>query len=393
MTRRHGQIRRRGDRKWLVSIYLGTHPDTGKRVYRSKTIHGSKKDADEYLREQLRKRDRGLLVEPARMPLSEYLDRWLSDDVAPRVRPRTLQDYRRFLDKYVRPTLGSRPLNRITPLDIQALYTSIGEQTSAHTVVHTHRPLNAALEQAVRWRYLPENPAKAVRVPREPRAKIPALTAAQAARFREEAAKVDRGFVFTFTLATGMRPGEVQALQWADCDLDAGLVRVERSMVWLKGEKDPETGKRATLWEFGEPKTARSRRPIPLPASIAAELRSHRAGQSAWKLKLGAAYVDHDLVFASDTGGPLDGQNLAHRTLKPVLEAAGLPKRFRWYDCRHTCATLLLAAGENPKVVSERLGHSTVAFTLDRYGHTLPGMQESASATMDALLSGTPASD
>lgn len=386
MSRRSGHVARRGDRKWQVRIYVGTHPDTGKRIYRAKTVHGTKKDADEYLREQLRQRDRGLLVEPARMPLGEYLDRWLRDDVAPRVRPRTLQDYRRFLDKYVRPALGSRPLNKLTPLDIQGLYTKIGEQSSAHAVVHTHRPLRAALEQAVRWRYLPENPAKGVRVPQESRAAIPALTAAEAARFREAAGAIERGFVFTFTLATGMRPGEVQALQWKDCDLEAGIVRVERSMVWLQDDPDPNTGKRRLTWRFGEPKTKRSRRAIPLPSSIAQELRAHRAAQSGWKLKLGAAYVDYDLIFASDTGGPLDGPNLAHRTLKPILKAASLPTRFRWYDCRHTCATLLLAAGENPKVVSERLGHSTVAFTLDRYGHVLPGMQSRASETLDRIL-------
>jgi len=149
MSRRSGQIIKRGDRKWLVKIFVGTDPETNKRSYRSKLIHGTKKDADEHLREQLRLQDRGILIEPARMPLGEYLDRWLRDDVAPRVRPRTLQDYRRFLDKYVRPALGTRPLNGITPLDVQALYTSIGDATSAHAVVHTHRPLNAAFERAV----------------------------------------------------------------------------------------------------------------------------------------------------------------------------------------------------------------------------------------------------
>jgi integrase len=106
------------------------------------------------------------------------------------------------------------------------------------------------------------------------------------------------------------------------------------------------------------------------------------------RLRLKGAYEDLDLVFATETGGPLDGQNLAYRTLKPILKAAGLPSRFRWYDCRHTCATLLLAAGENPKVVSERLGHATVAFTLDRYAHVLPGMQEQASGKLEAILFG-----
>jgi integrase len=175
-----------------------------------------------------------------------------------------------------------------------------------------------------------------------------------------------------------MRPGEVQALRWQDCDLNKGKITVQQNLVSLKGGK----------WEFGEPKTRQSRRTIPLPRSIAAELRAHRVAQASYRLETKVKYHDLDLVFASQTGAPLDGQNLAYRTLKPILKAAGLPRKFRWYDCRHTCATLLLAAGENPKVVSERLGHAAVAFTLDRYAHVLPGMQESASEHLERILYG-----
>jgi integrase len=206
------------------------------------------------------------------------------------------------------------------------------------------------------------------------------LSAEEVARFQAEAPKYPNGFVLTFTLATGMRPGEVQALQWGDCDLGAGSATVQRSLVHLKGGR----------WEFGEPKTRQSRRTIPLPRSVARDLAAHRASQAAYRLQIRREYEDHDLVFAGRTGTPLDGQNVANRTLKPILEAAGLPRRFRWYDCRHTCATLLLAAGENPKVVSERLGHATVAFTLDRYAHVLPGMQERATERLEGILYGSP---
>ncbi len=153
---------------------------------------------------------------------------------------------------------------------------------------------------------------------------------------------------------------------------------MRRSLVHLKGGQ----------WEIGEPKTRQSRRTIPLPRSVARELAAHRAAQAAHRLRVGTKYQDHDLVFASETGGPLDGQNLAYRTLKPILRTARLSANFRWYDCRHTCATLLLAAGENPKVVSERLGHATVAFTLDRYAHVLPGMQERAANLLEEFLFG-----
>ena len=374
-----GQIIRRGDRKWMVRVYMGTDTDTKKRRYHNKTVSGSKKDAERYLAATLRSRDLGTFVEPTRMSLNSYLDRWLEDSVKPRVRPRTLQDYNRFLDQFVRPVLGNRRLDSLRSTDIQSLYTGIGEQASAHAVVHTHRPLRAALRQAVRWQMLARNPAEDVAVPKEPRGETCALSAADVARFHAEAAKHPRGFVFTFTLATGLRPGEVQALRWKDCDLDAGSVTVKRNLVHLKGGR----------WEFGEPKTRRSCRTIPLPRSVARDLQSHRATQSARKLRLGGAVQDNDLVFANETGGPLDAQNLAYRTLKPILRAAGLPTKFRWYDCRHTCATVLLSAGENPKVVSERLGHASVAFTLDRYASVLPGMQEEASERLERILTGS----
>jgi integrase len=379
MSRRAGQIIKRGERKWLVRIYIGDHPETGKRIYRSKTIHGTKKDAERYLNSTLRDKDLGVLVEPANIALGEYLDRWLEDSVKPRVRPRTLEDYKRFLGDFVRPALGKHRLDRITPLHIQKLYKEIGEKVSTHAVVHTHRPLNAALQEAVNLRLLVLNPAKGVKVPKdEPKREMCALSAEQAAALQKKLAKRPRGFVYTFSLATGLRPGEVQALQWKDCDLKAGTIMVRRNLVHLKG----------SAWEFGEPKTKRSKRTIPLPASVTAELRTLRAKQAEQRLKVGDAYDDRDLVFAGKLGGPLDGQNLAYRVLKPALEDAKLPKQFRWYDCRHTCATLLLAAGENPKVVSERLGHATVAFTLDRYAHVLPGMQEAATAKLEAMLFG-----
>ncbi|MCR9093726.1 MAG: site-specific integrase [bacterium] len=386
MSRRSGQIRRRGDQKWLVTIYLGTHPDTGKRIYESKTVHGTKAVAEKALRQLLTQRDLGELHTPSRLPLSEYLDRWISDAVEDRVRPRTLQDYQRFLEP-VRATLGARPLNQVTPIDVQQLLKGL---PSAHGARRTHAVLRAALRQAVRWGYIATSPVDGVQAPRESRTEMLALSAAQARAFREAAKSVPRGFVFVFSMATGMRPGEVQGLRWDDCDLEAGVVCVERSLAWIDGKPDKRTGKRGKIWKLGEPKTRLSRRRIPLPASIAADLRGWRRAQLAWRLKLKRAYNDHGFVFAGELGEPIRNSNLSRRVLKPILKAAELPedlkKRFRWYDCRHTCATLLLESGVNPKIVSERLGHSTVAFTLDRYAHVLPGQQEEASAALEAAL-------
>ena len=372
-----GQIIKRGDNKWLVRIYLGADPGTGKRRYHSHSVNGTKKDAQRYRTAALRERDLGTFVEPARMDLNGYLDRWLNDAVKPRVRARTLQDYRRYLD-YVRCLLGNRRLDQITSLDIQAAYTKIGEDVSAHAVVHCHRTLRDAFGQAVKWSILARNPTDGVSVPAEPRREMCVLTPEEAMCFQAECRKHDRGLVFSFTVATAMRPGEVLGLRWQDCDLTSGAITVQQSLATLRGGK----------WEIGEPKTHQSRRTIPLPKSVTRDLIAHRAAQAEHRLRFRGVYEDLDLVFASPNGRPLNPDNLSRRTLKPVLKSAGLPRRFRWYDCRHTCATLLLAAGENPKVVSERLGHTKVAFTLDRYGHVLPGMQEKAADRLEQILFG-----
>ncbi len=139
-------------------------------------------------------------------------------------------------------------------------------------------------------------------------------------------------------------------------------------------------------WGFEEPKTDRSRGTIPLPPSVVASLARHKRHQAEERLAKGPEYKNQNMVFATSTGQPLDQINLSRRHFKPVLKAAELSNDFRVYDLRHSCATLLLAAGENPKVVSERLGHASVALTLDIYSDVLPSMQQQAAERLEAIL-------
>lgn len=174
-----------------------------------------------------------------------------------------------------------------------------------------------------------------------------------------------------------MRPEEYLALQWKDIDFSQGVVTVQRTLCWRR---------RGGGWYFGEPKTARSRRSIPLPFSVVRDLSEHKRRQAEERLKGGPSYKALDLVFATSEGGPLLSQNLFRRHFKPILRRAGLPESIRMYDLRHSCATLLLAANENPKVVSERLGHATITLTLDTYSHVLPSMQRAATEKLETML-------
>lgn len=148
-----------------------------------------------------------------------------------------------------------------------------------------------------------------------------------------------------------MRPEEYLGLQWKDIDLSTGTVTVQRALVWKR---------KGGGWTLEEPKTSKSRRTIPLSASIIGELATHRKEQLEERLKLGPAYAKHDFVFATEIGTPLLTSNLTRRHFKPILKKANLSQTIRLYDLRHTCATLLLLANVSPKVVAERLGHSTI---------------------------------
>jgi integrase len=371
-----GQIIKRGDKTWVVRIFMG-RDSNGRRRYLNKTLRGTKKDANAYLSEALTKMSAGTFVEPVKLTVNQYLDKWIETAARPRLRERTLQDYSDKLKLHVRPALGRLKVADVRPLDIQRIYSAMLERgLGARTVRYTHAIISSAFKQAIKWRMLAFSPASAVELPRLERKEMQALSPVEAARFLRAAREDKQGVVLAFALTTGMRPEEYLAMQWKDIDLERGTATVRRSIAWRKGGG----------WYFGEPKTTRSRRTIPFPASMVRLLAEHRLRQAEARLKVGPDYENNDLVFATSEGQPLNLRNLTQRNFRPTLKRAGLPETFRLYDLRHTCATLLLAANEHPKVVSERLGHASITLTLDTYSHVLPSMQQAASEKLEAIL-------
>ena len=372
-----GQLIERGERKWLIRVYLGRGPD-GKRKHFNKTIHGSKKDAQKFLNEKLHEHDRGLLVVPSRQLAREFLLEWI-DKGKPGISQRTRESYRWMLLQYVLPKIGDWRLDQLGPFEIQELYNGMTERgLSPRTVRYTHSILKSALSQAVRWRMLPGNPADLVELPKMVRKEMRALSPQEATDFLD-AIRGDRWApLWELLLVTGLRPGEALGLKWSDVDWDQKRVRIQRTLV---RSEDNE-------WHLGEPKTARSRRSVVVPKSTMDTLRRHRTDQAQERLRRGAEYkADLDLVFANGVGEPLDYRVVVRRHFKPIVKAAGL-EPLRLYDLRHTCATLLLAGGEHPKVVAERLGHSSTVMTMDVYSHVLPDMQEKAAEKLERLLFG-----
>ncbi len=373
-----GQIIPRGKDTWLVKIFQGRDTN-GKRRYFSHTVHGKKKDADKYLRDKLRDKDLGICLEPATESLDKFLDTWLASIVKPRVRQRTFDDYTALLKRYVRQPLGALKLADLRALDIQRLYQEMQDrELSARVVRYTHAVLSSALKQAVRWDMLARNPATLVELPRLERKEMKALTADETSRLLSVLSGTRFYALFMFALTSGMRPQEYLALKWSDVDMDKGTATVRRAMVWPQ--------RKGGGWYFTEPKTSRSRRTIPLPASMVKALAEHKRKQGEERLKAGSEWQDNGLVFATSMGEPHSIPTLTKKAFKPALVKAELPTIFRLYDLRHTHATLLLTNGENPKVAAERLGHSTIVLTLDTYSHVLPDMQQQAAERIENLL-------
>lgn len=223
------------------------------------------------------------------------------------------------------------------------------------------------------------NPAQLVDKPKQERREMQALAPEQAAKFLQFA-KDDKLFLyFALALETGARPSELLALQWKDIDYQQGRISIQRSLEY------PDYGR---AFRFIEPKTQRSRRSITISKINMYLLREHRKQQAEIQLKAGSSWQAYDLVFSTPEGNPIQTRNILRRHLRPILKRAELPQTFNLYSLRHSCATLLLASGVNPKIVSERLGHASIVLTLDTYSHVLPDMQQSASDKLEKILFG-----
>jgi integrase len=357
-----------------VRVFLGRDRETRRRRYLSRTVHGPVRQAQTYLNKVLREHDLGRQLDGAHIPLDAYLDRF-ETAAKSKLREKSYRDYHRLLRRYVRPILGERMLSAISPLDVQAVYQRLVERgLSARTVRYTHSVLRSAMRQAIRWRLLAEDPTNDAQLPRQRRREMRVLTAKQSRVFLEAALKTHFGPVLAVALTTAARPSEYLALKWHDIDWEHGTMSVARTLEKVRGG-----------WLFAETKRARSRRVIKLQEwvlellkGLHAETKPKPAG-SSWP---GAA----ELIFTTPSGRPIHGDKLAKK-FKSILEQAGLPI-IRLYDLRHTGASLALAAGVQPKVVSEQLGHASAAFTLDVYSHVLPHMQAQAAMKVEEVLMG-----
>lgn len=316
---------------------------------------------------------------PSDATLAEFLvGEWLPA-IHSTVRATTYSNYVTHVRSQLVPRLGDHALSQIDGRMLNRFYSSLladgrvdgrsgGLQRSS--VRRLHAALHKALKDAVRWGYLDSNPADAADPPKlraEGPREMRTWTAAELRAFLEFA-RTDTFYPLWFVLATtGMRRGEALGLRWCDVDLEAGHLAVRQNIVMAGAELHLST-----------PKTNRGRRVVAIDRRTVEVLESFRARSGD--------VTPSVLIFECCFGGPISPPRVSKR-FRDLNEASGLP-RIRLHDLRHTHATLALEAGVHPKIVSERLGHSTVLLTLDVYSHAVPHMQRGAADEIARVLFG-----
>jgi len=346
---------------------------SGKRI-RSARQAKTKKEAQAKLRELeqafLNRPDADDHDAPARETVATYLDRWFQH-CQPRWSPRTSELYRHQIDRHIKPHIGDLPIDALTPMDVQDMVSSIVASGHIPTANKVRTLLYSALKQAVRWEVIHKNPADAVDPIKEPRNEKALWTTEQAQAFIDAVTGHRFYAAFYLLLTTGLRRGELLGLRWEDIGVDGLHVR---QTVTLVG-KQPHVG---------PTKTAKSRRFVTLPPDAIAVLEQHRIAQATARRLLGSSWQCPELVFPSEIGTVMHPRNF-HRAWRTALRNAGIAHA-NIHAMRHLHISLLIMQGVDPKTVSERAGHSSTAFTLDRYGHVFLQQRRGAAFSLDKLL-------
>src|SRR5215217_9401387 len=366
-----GSVYRTKNGLWRGSYWVTTAKGLKRRYVSAKT----RQQCSQKLTKAMADRDGGLIFEAGHLTVGDYLKRWLKD-VEDTVRRSTYEGYEYAVRPHIVPALGRIKLKDLNSAHLRSFYRDRLDSGRAPATVHKlHVVLHKALKAAVADGLIPRNAAAGLKLPRITREEINPLSPKETHRLLEAASGDRLEALYVLAIATGLRQGELLALKWEDVDLERGVLRVRRTLTRAGGKVS-----------LGEPKTKKSRRSVNLTAAAVEALQSHLSHQLEEMEQLGSLYRPGGLVFANEIGGIINPSNLRNRSFARLLKRAGLPPDTRFHDLRHTCATLLLSRNVNPKIVSEMLGHSSIAITLDTYSLVLPTMQESAIHALEDAL-------
>lgn len=374
-----GHLKERSPGHWAIIIDV-PDPVTGKRRRKWHSFKGTKRGAQIEAAKLIAALKNDSYIEPSKTTVAQFLDKWI-DHVKAQVSPKTHERYAQIVKNNLKPAIGATILTKLKPAAIAAAYSAAlvnGRRDkkegglSPRSVGHMHRVLKEALGQALRWELIHRNPCDAVDPPKVEWKPMITYDLDQTVEMLDVLREHPIYMAAMLAVLCGLRRGEICALRWRNVDLVNGQLSVVESLEQTKEGvrfKSPKTGKGRT---------------VALSATVIEELRAHRLQRVQDLLKLGAKLSDDETVLAQFDGSVTTPIWIS-QNWRTAIAKTSLP-RLRFHDLRHAHATHLLKNGINPKIASERLGHSKVGTTLDLYQHVLPGMQEDAAKAVDAAL-------
>lgn len=357
---------------WEARITVGRDLGTGKQIQRSFSGK-TQKEVREKMQAAAVEVNTGTYIPPAKMTVGQWLDTWSAEYLGDK-KPGTVTAYRSNIKNHIKPAFGAVKLTELHPHAVQAFVNGLTHLSPA-SVSLAHRVLHVALEKAVQLEYIPRNPANNCILPKEEKKDIEPLDDAQAAILLAASKGTDMEHIISVALFTGLRMGEISGLTWDSIDLKKGVITVDKQLVRTSHKTDKV---------FMSPKSGKSRT-ITVAPSVIATLKKQQIRQIEMRFKAGAAWsTEYNLVFTQEDGRPFYQWKIA-KNFQVLLKDAGL-EGIRFHDLRHTYAVNAIRAGDDIKTIQGNLGHTTAAFTLDKYGHFTERMKQDSAARMESFI-------
>jgi len=383
-----GSIYKRKDGRWCGAIYK----QVGEKQVRSYVYGKTQREVKEKMKEALLKKDTPSSSKESDPTLADWMKDYLSMYKKPSLKATTYGTYMMFYEKHVQKhPIGKIRISDLTTDYLQKYYQSkLQDGLSAKTIHHIHVLINGSMKQAYQLEMLDKNVCDRITLPKKEKYTGKSMSIEDARRFIMEAKNEPLYPAIVIAMLTGLRKGELMGLQWSDVDFQNAILHVRKSLCRIQS-KD-ELGKVHSHYEIMEPKTAKSKRTIPMSQDVITAFLQQKQWQNVNAEKLGCIYRNqNDFVFTKEDGSLLSQEGFLDDYYK-ILKKYNIP-RIRFHDLRHTFASFLLESGENMKSIQELLGHSQISTTMDIYTHFSENMKRASIDNLDRIIKGNNPTD